>query len=771
MNGDRHFPKERAHTWRRRSVRAFPAEGSQAGSFHCISRVVNRRFSLSDPEKETFRKILRACEAFYGLKTLTYCAVRNHIHVIVELDRSSEMTRVCLRMNGDRHLSRQQHGSRGGHRHRLAQRDLRPEVGLRSAHGAGRDEGDAGSDPRVVRRRDEGSDARRPSGLDESPDRGEAESFGADLGPDGDGDRDDRPSGGHGGEPGSDGHGTSHGSLVRAVRLGRGLRAVLGDGADGEFRADGESDGEALGRDPDTRGPGEPVFPGPAERDRPGGSGGRVDGHGVGDGIQPVGDGGGPGTGLPDNGRNGALRDSRLSRECATGFSRGLGRLSADPRSEHAGCRNLLGADEERRNGLAERALAPGGRSGGDVRATLAGGALAGQEDPAGQDGDRGVRRERRSVRADGGLRLLLLHGDGRKPGVSLTRTGRHGEDLGASGVDRPEADGDDSIRLRDRGSVLGRHPAFGRPERQDCRRDASGDGDLRGDGGDEPWEGPVPADVRRSERGPVSGEVDPGERTRSDAVFEERLERECEGALGDAGPEGESRWRSVGGIPGYRRRDIRDVLTHGEPDEPGRVRGGDGDAEGFGSRSLPGNAVGQRDEREERGDRSHDSAGSEQGDGDASGGATAVRDHVGAAGRDGGAEAKAHQGLGSRPEGDGKTSLEPDDTEFAGGLQTRPRRDAPAGDTGHSSSRTLEGPADGSHEEERDHGAAGDRGTPRGEGDPAEADDPGCERQRGEAPGLGGAGTGRHAAGQADPRSGRNTNRVRRDRVRVARA
>ncbi|MCG3193441.1 MAG: hypothetical protein DIJKHBIC_02693 [Thermoanaerobaculia bacterium] len=75
-----------------RTGRAFPAEDSQAGFFHCISRVVDRRFILGDPEKETFRKILRACETFYGLKILTFCVMSNHFHILVEVPEPRELT-------------------------------------------------------------------------------------------------------------------------------------------------------------------------------------------------------------------------------------------------------------------------------------------------------------------------------------------------------------------------------------------------------------------------------------------------------------------------------------------------------------------------------------------------------------------------------------------------------------------------------------------------------------------------------------------------------
>ncbi len=47
---------------------------------------------MGDPEKETFRKILRQCENFYGLKVLTYCIMSNHFHVLVEVPEPRELT-------------------------------------------------------------------------------------------------------------------------------------------------------------------------------------------------------------------------------------------------------------------------------------------------------------------------------------------------------------------------------------------------------------------------------------------------------------------------------------------------------------------------------------------------------------------------------------------------------------------------------------------------------------------------------------------------------
>ncbi len=47
---------------------------------------------MGDPEKEIFRKILRQCEIFYGIRVLTYCIMSNHFHVLVEVLEPKELT-------------------------------------------------------------------------------------------------------------------------------------------------------------------------------------------------------------------------------------------------------------------------------------------------------------------------------------------------------------------------------------------------------------------------------------------------------------------------------------------------------------------------------------------------------------------------------------------------------------------------------------------------------------------------------------------------------
>ncbi len=47
---------------------------------------------MGEPEKATFRTILRQCEIFYGLKVFTYCVMSNHFHVLVEVPEPRELT-------------------------------------------------------------------------------------------------------------------------------------------------------------------------------------------------------------------------------------------------------------------------------------------------------------------------------------------------------------------------------------------------------------------------------------------------------------------------------------------------------------------------------------------------------------------------------------------------------------------------------------------------------------------------------------------------------
>lgn len=53
--------------------------------YHCISRVVDRRFVLGDTEREHFRMLMRMYENFSGCRVHSYCLMSNHIHILLEV--------------------------------------------------------------------------------------------------------------------------------------------------------------------------------------------------------------------------------------------------------------------------------------------------------------------------------------------------------------------------------------------------------------------------------------------------------------------------------------------------------------------------------------------------------------------------------------------------------------------------------------------------------------------------------------------------------------
>jgi REP element-mobilizing transposase RayT len=53
--------------------------------YHCVSRVVDRRFAFEAEDKEQFRIYLRMMENFSGCRVLAYCVMCNHIHLLLEV--------------------------------------------------------------------------------------------------------------------------------------------------------------------------------------------------------------------------------------------------------------------------------------------------------------------------------------------------------------------------------------------------------------------------------------------------------------------------------------------------------------------------------------------------------------------------------------------------------------------------------------------------------------------------------------------------------------
>ena len=58
--------------------------------YHCISRVVDRRFAFGDVEREHFRMFMRMQENFSGCRVLSYCVMSNHFHILLEVPPTPE---------------------------------------------------------------------------------------------------------------------------------------------------------------------------------------------------------------------------------------------------------------------------------------------------------------------------------------------------------------------------------------------------------------------------------------------------------------------------------------------------------------------------------------------------------------------------------------------------------------------------------------------------------------------------------------------------------
>ena len=79
--------------------------GEGTSYYHCISRVVDRRFILGDTEREHFVALMRKLEAFHGMRVVTYCVMSNHFHLLIEeldqelvksLDSESILNRIAF---------------------------------------------------------------------------------------------------------------------------------------------------------------------------------------------------------------------------------------------------------------------------------------------------------------------------------------------------------------------------------------------------------------------------------------------------------------------------------------------------------------------------------------------------------------------------------------------------------------------------------------------------------------------------------------------------
>jgi len=58
--------------------------GEGLSYYHCLSRVVDRRFIFGDEEREFAVALMRKLEAFLGLRVVTYAVMSNHFHLLIE---------------------------------------------------------------------------------------------------------------------------------------------------------------------------------------------------------------------------------------------------------------------------------------------------------------------------------------------------------------------------------------------------------------------------------------------------------------------------------------------------------------------------------------------------------------------------------------------------------------------------------------------------------------------------------------------------------------
>ena len=70
---------------RRRWTSPWKDSRTKPAIYHCISRVVDRRFVMEADEREHFRMLMRMCEKFTGCRVLSYCLMSNHFHLLLEV--------------------------------------------------------------------------------------------------------------------------------------------------------------------------------------------------------------------------------------------------------------------------------------------------------------------------------------------------------------------------------------------------------------------------------------------------------------------------------------------------------------------------------------------------------------------------------------------------------------------------------------------------------------------------------------------------------------
>ncbi len=66
-------------------ARLFLFDQSQAGCFHVVNRIYDRRYLLDEEGKEMMVKLVRAYEDVLGVEVLTFCIMDNHFHLLLRV--------------------------------------------------------------------------------------------------------------------------------------------------------------------------------------------------------------------------------------------------------------------------------------------------------------------------------------------------------------------------------------------------------------------------------------------------------------------------------------------------------------------------------------------------------------------------------------------------------------------------------------------------------------------------------------------------------------
>lgn len=70
-----------------RTARLKVPEDWPVGHYHCVSRIVDRRFIFGPEEKDHFVQLMREYEAFSEVRVLTFCLMSNHFHILLEVPK------------------------------------------------------------------------------------------------------------------------------------------------------------------------------------------------------------------------------------------------------------------------------------------------------------------------------------------------------------------------------------------------------------------------------------------------------------------------------------------------------------------------------------------------------------------------------------------------------------------------------------------------------------------------------------------------------------